>query len=559
MANVILLGDCAGLDFVDKQFEFRYFIKNSALLRLSHFLRRYGHTVFQVHHFTSFTSDELIKLLTPHLTDNTKILGLSSSFISAVKILNKNTIGQYLGTNIIPLFKKSDLDRIINLLSFVKLNYPHIKIVIGGHNIFKQRFNKNKEIERLSLDILNKYVDYFIQGEGEAALLKIINNEHINVLNINGFNIINGNSFKNNDFSEIANAPIEKIDGISFGESLSTELGHGCIFDCEFCSGRITGKNKDDFMRSYESLYTELTYNYKTFGTKFYLFLDDIINDNSTKLEWLIKIRKETNIDITWTCYTRLDLIKSPEEAQMFLDAGCLGVYFGIESINEETGPSIGKITNREKVISQLKMCRQVWGDNILIKASFIAGLPKETQTDFVNNLNYIINTTEGQYLIDRISITPLFIHTYKKGKFTKQRNYPFAQYKLDEYIDENYIGIQNWVSPWGTREQFFNLIGQVSSKIPEQVNMAHPFYFPMYETLGLNIRQMIKSVRNRTFTHAITSMQLLPLIHNKIKEYKQHMFTITNDDVEKYHLKFWETFPIIKKDDRKYFELIQI
>lgn len=545
MSDVLLFADCAGLDFVERNSGFRYFIKNSAILRLSNFLRRQGYTVFQTHHFTSFTLDELIKLLDTHLTKDTKVVGISSSFLSAVKIRQTNPFGHYLGTDIIPQYNQTELDRIVSVFKYVKEKFPHVKTVMGGSAVFISRFKSQLDVSRWGYDLIKPYVDYFIQGSGEIVLSKIVNDEELNFRNIYGFNVIDGNSFSIKDFSDVSNAPIEYIDGIAKGEALSTELAHGCIFNCEFCTGRVLGKNKKEFMRTFESFRDEIVYNYQTFGTKFYLFLDDIINDNTDKLDWLIRIRKETGIDLTWVAYTRLDMIKTEEQAQRFLDAGCLGVYFGIESLKAEVGPYIGKITDKEKIISHLQLCRKVWGDNILIKASLIAGLPTETKEEFFENANFLLNTAEGNYLVDRISISPLHVYVMDKGEITIGRNYPFAQYKIDKEIKKHYLDAQNWTSPWGTREEFFYLIRDVSSKVPQQVNLAHPFLFPMYETLGVDLRAFIKSIRDRTFTNALTSQQLIPMINEKILEYKKTIFSITEEDIEKYHKEFWKRFQI--------------
>lgn len=310
MSDVILFGECAGLDFIDNASGFRYFIKNSALLRLSNFIRRRGYSVFQVHHFSSFQPEEIIKLLEKHLTNKTKVIGLSTSFLSATKISKINPYGHYLGTNMFPQFFPQEKTRIIITLKYIKEKFPDVKIVVGGSAIFNSRLKSELDIVRWSFDLIKPYVDYFVQGAGELVFLKIINNELLHVKTFNGFNIINGDQYQIKDFSEVANTPIEKIDCIAPGEGLSTELAHGCIFNCEFCTGRVLGKTKKEFMRTFESFRSEILYNYKTFGTKFYLFLDDIINDNSEKLDWLIKIRNEDLIDLTWVSYTRLDMIK---------------------------------------------------------------------------------------------------------------------------------------------------------------------------------------------------------------------------------------------------------
>ena len=57
--QVVLSGECSGAHYLANPQAHRNFIKSSAVLRLGHYLRRRGNTVLQVHHFSSFSIDEL--------------------------------------------------------------------------------------------------------------------------------------------------------------------------------------------------------------------------------------------------------------------------------------------------------------------------------------------------------------------------------------------------------------------------------------------------------------------------------------------------------------------
>ena len=72
------------------------------------------------------------------------------------------------------------------------------------------------------------------------------------------------------------------------GEGVPVEFARGCIFKCKFCSYPMNGKQNLDFVKDPELLYQELSDNYKNFGIKHYMIVDDTFNDHKEKLESIL-------------------------------------------------------------------------------------------------------------------------------------------------------------------------------------------------------------------------------------------------------------------------------
>ena len=550
-SDVILFGECSGMHFLENDYIHRNYIKSSAVLRLGHFLRRRGHKVFQVHHFTSFSTAEIEALVRTHVDKSTKVLGISSTFISPVKIKTSDS------QNIEPICQR-DFDRIHTVLTVAKELNPNIKIVMGGPHTIKLRLQKPKDMVRWRFDEIMKNVDYTVQEQGEVSLAMLVEGIEPPYEEIAGVKHIDGSLLPIVDFSLVANAPAPVIDGVKFGEALSTELAHGCIFNCEFCGhGRVLGKKVREYSRSYENLKKEITYNYEKFGTSMYMFLDDMVNDDPNKVEWLIQIKEETGIPLEWVSYARLDVIKTEQQAEKLLKSGCRGIYFGIESMKTDVGPKIGKVTDREKIVNSLKMVRKVFGDDAFIKVSMIGGLPGETQDEFKSSINWMLHSEEGQHLIDRVSITPLVVYREDKGSVSASRNYPFAMYQLNEQMLNDYSAPPDWVSPWGTRTEFAKLIGSLYTGVNQAFHNAHPFYFPMYHSFGIKLADFIKSYRNRTFTSNPTNAEIHSKCTNLINEYKRTVLSLTHTDVDNAHQEFWLNFPIERSELQSNVKLI--
>ena len=300
------------------------------------------------------------------------------------------------------------------------------------------------------------------------------------------------------------------------GESLSTEIAAGCIFSCQFCNYGALGKKKTEYMRTYESLERELVSNYENFKTRVYLLTDNIMNDYDEKLKFLIRIREKTGIDIRWTGYVRLDTIKKKEHAQLLLDSGIAGATFGLESLKKEAGPSIGKMTDKTKLLQSLETFRSVVGDNCVTTASLITGLPTET-IDELHKTQEWLASKEGRHYIDQYTFTSLKLYNGNddKNDINIGRNNPFRDYKRTK--DPSV-----WKSPWGTSEEFMNL----AYNFNKGNNMSTAaFSLPFLHNVGLKIETAVDIVRKleRNDVKSIIS-KLEPNYKNKIEIYKSKM-----------------------------------
>lgn len=544
MVNIILFGESYGVWDIKNNLEHRSFSKNAGLLRLSHYLRRQGFSVLQVHHISAFSIEELDKLLEKYISDKTVLIGLSTSFISAVKI-GGDPFDDTLGKNISQKLSADTLSKIEFVFKKTKSKNEKIKTVIGGHEIFSSRFKKLEDLKIWGFDgEFKTNIDYFIEGEAELLLTALANGLNPNITHINGYNFLNAKTYLDNDYSERASSPAPIVDCINQNESLISQIGHGCIFNCQFCSRGITSKNKNDFIRSKENFFTEMEFNYKNFGTKFYLFTDDMMNDNDIKLKWLTEIRND--VDIRWSGYSRLDVVNE-EWARLFKSSGAAGIYFGLETFKKSIGPMIGKMTEGEKVKDLLRIVRNEIQDDTIIKASFIAGLPTETYDEFSETINWVLYSDEGQHLIDRISINPLHVFKSRKsiGLSETNRVEPFKDYIIEEDISKNYSAKQNWSSPWGTREGWGELTKSLYKNKNRNFFSIHPFYFTTYVNCGVDIQKLINDYRQKK---EITTSIKPYMSKYLISQYKKNILDLTEDNINEGHKEFWETFPIVKK-----------
>ena len=116
----------------------------------------------------------------------------------------------------------------------------------------------------------------------------------------------------------------------------------GCPFDCEFCSvtafyGRSYRK------RPVEQVLTELQELRKT--NSFIFFVDDNIVADRTYALSLFQGMK--GMDFKWLSHAPIDFAGDRELMRAAGESGCVGMFVGFESLNQESLSAMGKVTNR--------------------------------------------------------------------------------------------------------------------------------------------------------------------------------------------------------------------
>jgi len=486
-------------------------MKSASNLRLSYMLRGIGYEVKQVHNCLSFSTDEIKQIIEDFTQGQKCIACFSSSFINTTfrkNVLepdNQERTGYDWGLDAYGFLVKT----------FMLCKNLGIITLFGGWEITEDKFRSTKKRFAWGINTFDRLVDYYVIGNNVDVIVNLAEGKKIEHIEIRGSKIAYTKDVT--DFRDCASTPLPE-DFVLQDESLSTEIAAGCIFSCQFCNYAALGKKKHEYMRTYESLERELITNYENFKTRVYLFTDNIMNDYDEKLKYLIKIREKTGIDIRWTGYVRLDTIKRKEQAQLLLDSGIAGATFGIESLKKEAGPSVGKMTDRDKLMKSFEIFRDVIGDNCITTASFIAGLPNESLDDLHQTYQWL-NSPEGKHFIDYYSFTSLLLF---QGNETKNdiniaRNDPFSVYVRGNDANQ-------WTSPWGTSQQFSKLAFEFNRST---VTQTAAFTLPFLHNVGLKVENAVKLVRAPGNNEAILSKIFSKLYINyqdKIQTYKSKM-----------------------------------
>jgi len=284
------------------------------------------------------------------------------------------------------------------------------KIIVGGPHT------------SVALDSIPDFVDYVVQGEGERAIIDIIEgNENKRVIKKERIKDLDTLPFQPWDiFSKM---PYDySCPWLDEKPVFIMNTSRGCPFNCSFCSvGSIWGRKYTYF--SAERIIDELHYLKKNFGAKAIYFREDNFTMNKKRTITFCEEMSKRKININWACETRVDSLNDENMVKLMAKAGCKAVYLGVESGSQRILNILNKGINIEQIEKAVNLCKQY---KIRTYCSLIAGVPGETYKDYsltVKLMNKLKPYSHSYNVFVGIPNSPLYQNILENN--------------LYEYIDE--------------------------------------------------------------------------------------------------------------------------
>lgn len=270
----------------------------------------------------------------------------------------------------------------------VKAHFNFRNIFGGAHPTFFPEF------------INEEGIDYLVRGEGEEAMLEILNQidrqeDFENILNVSfkkqGKAIHNPLRNLRGDVDDypFPDRTLYRLPG-KFEHVRNVIASRGCPFHCSFCfedAMRELYKSKGKYVRIREiaPVIAECKRLVAETDVRVIYFADDVFG---MKKEWLYDFlevyRREVNIP--FICLVRADIVASDEQyARRLSDAGCRSVFFGVESGNEKLRNEVLVKQLTDKQI--IRAATLLHGVGIKFRTYNIVGLPDETLQDALSTV----------------------------------------------------------------------------------------------------------------------------------------------------------------------------
>lgn len=226
-------------------------------------------------------------------------------------------------------------------------------------------------------DTIPEFVDYVVQGEGEHALLDIVEGKVSERL-IRYPIIENLDDLPMPAWDYFVRLPYNwGVDWFDKQPVFTMNTSRGCPFDCSFCSvGSIWGRQYTYFSAS--RLVHDIEFLVKQYRVKGIYFREDNFTLNRKRLIEFCNLLLEKNLDISWACESRVNTIDRETIALMH-QSGARAFYFGVESGSQRILDFLNKGITVDQIKDAFALCRDM---GIKTAASIIVGVPSETKED---------------------------------------------------------------------------------------------------------------------------------------------------------------------------------
>jgi len=244
-----------------------------------------------------------------------------------------------------------------------------------------------------------------VVGEGEQTMLELVRT----VENRHSLSTVKGIVYKKqkkNSEAEVAYTPtrgvIEELDKLpfpardlfdngSYRNHYSEKFGYtttslitsrGCPFQCDFCSRAVFGSGFRT--RSATNIVDEVE-SVQALGYDRIWFSDDCFTLNRKRLLSICNEIIRRGLKMDWECLSRVDTIDM-ETALKMKQAGCVRVFFGIESGNDAVLALMKKQATADKARKAVLITKAA---GIQAGAFFIVGYPGETDETVLDTLKF--------------------------------------------------------------------------------------------------------------------------------------------------------------------------
>ncbi|MBS4097958.1 MAG: PhpK family radical SAM P-methyltransferase [Sulfuricella sp.] len=280
---------------------------------------------------------------------------------------------------------------IIEIVAFVRECNPDVKIIIGGPYIASQAAMLDDE----SLRQLFAYLegDYYVIGaEGEAALVAVLQalREGGDFSGVRNVAYRDGADFVLNERALEEN-PLEDnpVDYTLFptaeiGEFLSIRTAKSCPFACAFCGfSERAGKYRYLDLAHVEKELDAI----RAIGTVTTVtFLDDTFNVPKKRFRDILRLMIDKRYGFRWNSFYRSDH-GDAETIRLMAEAGCEGVFLGIESGSDVMLAAMNKTSRRKNYLEAIRHFRD---NGIVTHANLLVGFPGETAETVAETVSLI-------------------------------------------------------------------------------------------------------------------------------------------------------------------------
>ena len=278
------------------------------------------------------------------------------------------------------------IEQALKTAQLVKKVCPDTLVVMGGYH---PTFNHQELLE-------NDFVDIVTIGEGEYTMLELAKTirDDGDLAEVKGI-----------AFDDLVTPPrplITDLDSLPFPALHLLPMDHyrllnmktnvatmitsrGCPMQCSFCASAALHGPKMR-LRSPEKIVDEMEYLIKEYGVETIAFMDDTFTLYSKRVKQICAEIKKRNLDVFWGCTARVDTL-SEEVLKEMREAGCITIFMGVESADQQVLDQVDKKTTVDKIKHAFEVSRK---EKIRTIASVVLGMPGDTKESMGRTIKFV-------------------------------------------------------------------------------------------------------------------------------------------------------------------------
>ena len=376
----------------------------------------------------------------------------------------------------------------LKIIQLTKEVNPNILTMMGGPHITFWDTQALDECPQL---------DVVVRREGEYTVLELAQKveakqDFHDVLGITYR--INGKIVKNEDRPYIENLdelpfparhlwPMEQLR--KYEDVIYLTTSRGCVFWCNFCA-TVRMHGREYRWRSPENVADELEFLHKNYGVITFTFCDDAFTVDQARTEKLCKEILDRKLQIRWNCGTRVDMLTKELLVKM-KEAGCISVWFGVESGSQQVLDEMKKGITTEQTIKVLGWVREV---GLKPVPNVILGFPSETKKTAWKTIKYAEKLSPKDMPFYNIATpfpgTPMYDQVIDKG-WLKVTDF-------DKYDTATPIFETPWISMKQLKEIRQQAFNHFYLRREYYFDKSRRFKISTTLTVGINLAAFVKS-----------------------------------------------------------------
>lgn len=253
--------------------------------------------------------------------------------------------------------------RTLQIARAIKRRHPDAVTVAGGAHA-----------SALPDDVVEDF-DYVVVGEGENALLRLLNG-------LSNPDVAMQRVLREPRVDQLDTLPFPDyglVDIQSYGRlidgrpSLSILTSRGCPYLCVFCNSTVMNADRSVRFRSPENVVREIRDLRERWGITSFRFQDDTFGLSLPRLRAITKLLQ--NEGITYRCFGRVDHC-STEAANLLFKGGCRHIAFGVES---GSPAMLDRICKGQTVADIRHGIANAKAAGLVVRVFLLVGFPEET------------------------------------------------------------------------------------------------------------------------------------------------------------------------------------